>query len=158
MALEIERKYLVDPLKWKEIPKPEGLVFRQGYISVDPVKVIRVRITDKECFLTIKGALDHISRSEYDYEIPRKDAEELFENFTVSRIEKVRYKIRYKDKLWELDEFSGENKGLLIAEIELTKEDDVFEIPNWVSTEVTHDERYYNVNLAQNPYSKWKTT
>ncbi|HEY5369759.1 MAG TPA: UPF0158 family protein [Hanamia sp.] len=157
MALEIERKYLVDDKKWLALSKQEGNHYRQGYIVTEPKKTIRVRITETKCFITIKGESTGATRSEYEYEIPRKDAEELLDNFCVAELEKTRYKIIYKNKLWEVDEFLGENEGLIIAEIELNEEDEIFEIPEWVANEVTGDERYYNANLVQNPYHNWKS-
>jgi CYTH domain-containing protein len=156
MALEIERKYLVNLQEWQALSKPEVHHYRQGYILADPKKTIRIRLTDTKCFITIKGESIGATRSEYEYEIPREDAEELLNNFCVAEIEKSRYKIMYKNKLWEVDEFLGENEGLIVAEIELKKEDDIFEIPDWVANEVTGVERYYNANLAQNPYRDWK--
>ena len=157
MALEIERKYLVNLKKWQALSKPEAHYYRQGYILTDPKKTIRVRITETKCFITIKGKTTGATRLEYEYEIPRKDAEELLNSFCIAELEKNRYKIIYKNKLWEVDEFLGGNKGLIIAEIELKKEDEFFEIPEWVANEVTGDERYYNANLVQNPYQNWKS-
>ncbi len=158
MPEEIERKYLVDHSKWQAVPKPDGNPFLQCYILADPAKSIRVRITGSACFLTIKGQTNGISRSEYEYEIPREDAEELCANFSVAQIEKVRYKIMYKNKLWEVDVFSGANEGLILAEIELGDINELYEIPGWIAKEVSLDERYFNVNLAQNPYSEdWNT-
>ena len=138
------------------LSKREGNYYRQGYIVTDPKKTIRVRITETKCFITIKGESTGATRSEYEYEIPQKDAEELLDNFCVAELEKTRYKIIYKNKLWEVDEFLGENEGLIIAEIELNDEDEIFEIPEWVANEVTGDERYYNASLVQNPYHNWK--
>ena len=156
MALEIERKYLVNHKKWQALSKPKGNHYRQGYILTDPKKTIRVRITETKCFITIKGKTTGATRLEYEYEIPKKDAEELLNNFCTAELKKNRYKIVYKNKLWEVDEFLGENEGLIIAEIELKEEDEIFEIPEWVANEVTSDERYYNANLVQNPYQNWK--
>ena len=156
MPLEIERKYLVNLEKWLALSKPEAHHYRQGYIVTDPKKTIRVRITDTKCFITIKGETTGATRSEYEYEIPSKDAEELINNFCVAQLEKNRYKINYKNKLWEVDEFLEENEGLIIAEIELKKEEEIFKIPEWIANEVTGDERYYNANLVQNPYQNWK--
>ncbi|MEO9147123.1 MAG: UPF0158 family protein [Ginsengibacter sp.] len=156
MPLEIERKYLVNHKKWQALSKPEGHHYRQGYILTDPKKTIRIRITETKCFITIKGESTGATRSEYEYEIPREDAEELLNNFCVAELEKNRYKINYKNKLWEVDDFLGENEGLIVAEIELKKEDEIFEIPEWVDNEITGDERYYNANLVQNPYQNWK--
>lgn len=113
MPLEIERKYLVNPEKWLALSKPEGAHYSQGYILNDPKKTVRIRVTGKKCFITIKGATTAAARAEYEYEIPRKDAEELLKNFCGTKVEKIRYKIMFKNKLWEVDEFSGENEGLI---------------------------------------------
>ena len=156
MALEIERKYLVNYKKWQESSKSEGHHYRQGYILTDPKKTIRIRITETKCFITIKGESNGATRSKYEYEIPREDAEELLNNFCVAELEKNRYKIIYKNRLWEVDNFLGENEGLIVAEIKLKKEDEIFEIPEWVDNEITGDERYYHANLVQNPYQNWK--
>ena len=156
MPLEIERKYLVNLKKWLALAKPKGNHYRQGYIVTDPKKTIRVRVTDTKCFITIKGESTGATRSEYEYKIPHEDAEELLDNFCVAEVEKARYKIIYKNKLWEVDEFLGENEGLIVAEIELEEEDEIFEIPEWVGNEITGDERYYNAELVQNPYQNWK--
>lgn len=156
MAIEIERKYLVNVKKWDALSKPESHHYRQGYILTDPKKTIRVRITDTKSLITIKGETTGATRAEYEYEIPRDDAEELINNFCVAELEKNRYKIIYKSKMWEVDEFLGENEGLIIGEIELKEEDEIFEIPEWVAYEVTGDERFYNANLVQNPYQNWK--
>ncbi|MEO8854865.1 MAG: UPF0158 family protein, partial [Ginsengibacter sp.] len=156
MPLEIERKYLVNLTKWLALSKPRGNHYRQGYIVTDPKKTIRIRITEAASFITIKGETTGATRSEYEYKIPREDAEELLNNFCVAALEKIRYKIRHKNKLWEVDEFLGENEGLIFAEIELKEEDETFEIPEWVANEITGEERYYNANLVQNPYQNWK--
>lgn len=156
MPLEIERKYFVNEEKWLSVAKPEGILYSQGYILNDPQKTVRVRVTGKKCFITIKGATTGATRAEYEYEIPRKDAEELLNNFCAAKVEKIRYKIIFKNKLWEVDEFLGENEGLIIAEIELKKEDEIFVAPDWVEKEITGDARYNNANLAQNPYQNWK--
>ncbi|MEO5649435.1 MAG: UPF0158 family protein [Ginsengibacter sp.] len=156
MALEIERKYLVNHQKWQALSKPAGQHYRQGYLLTDPKKTIRVRITETKSFITIKGESTGATRLEYEYEIPHKDAEELLNNFSTAELEKTRYKIIYKKKLWEVDEFSGENDGLIMAEIELQREDEIFEIPEWIAKEVTGDKRYYNANLVQNPYQNWE--
>jgi CYTH domain-containing protein len=156
MPLEIERKYLVNEEKWLSVAKPEGIHYSQGYILNDPQKTVRVRVTDKKCFITIKGATTGATRAEYEYAIPRKDAEELLNNFCAAKVEKMRYSLIFKNKLWEVDEFLGKNEGLIIAEIELKEEDEIFVAPSWMEKEITGDARYYNANLAQNPYQNWK--
>jgi adenylate cyclase len=155
MALEIERKYLIHQEQWDNFPKPEGQLYRQGYILKNPDKTIRVRIIDTTAYLTIKGISVGATRTEFEYEIPKEDAIELLDNFAVSELSKIRYKILYIDKLWEVDVFLGDNEGLIVAEIELLSEEESFEIPEWIRTEVTGDVRYYNSNLSANPFKNW---
>jgi len=155
MAVEIERKFLVDHEKWQQLAKPDAMHFRQGYIFSDEKKTIRVRVTDTEAFITIKGITSGFSRSEFEYTIPTTDGIQLLDNFAVSELEKYRYNINYEGKLWEVDEFLGDNEGLLMAEIELNSEDEKFELPLWVTTEVTGDKRYYNSFLSVNPFKSW---
>jgi CYTH domain-containing protein len=158
MGKEIERKYLVHHDKWKRITKPHGQHFKQGYILISPEKTIRIRLSDMHGFITIKGKTTGASRPEYEYEIPLSDAKELLDNFCIGSLSKTRYKIKYKNNFWEVDEFAGDNAGLLIAEIELKSEDDLFDIPEWVEKEVTGDIKYYNANLIMNPYKNWEKT
>lgn len=155
MALEIERKYLIHHHIWENVTKPEGEFYRQGYILKDPDKTIRVRVTESAAYLTIKGASTGATRTEFEYQIPKEEALTLLDNFSVSELSKVRYKIHYYGKIWEVDVFSGDNAGLIVAEIELTSEDEIFEKPEWVSTEVTGDHRYFNSRLSENPYKHW---
>lgn len=155
MALEIERKYLVDHAKWNVLKKHEGVLVRQGYISTDPHKTIRVRLVNELAYLTIKGITEGMTRKEFEYEIPRLDAEELLENFSTSELSKLRYEIIYQGKKWEVDEFIGKNEGLIVAEIELGSEDEKFDLPEWVAEEVTGEEKYYNSNLALHSFKNW---
>ncbi|NVM65739.1 CYTH domain-containing protein [Mucilaginibacter sp. SG538B] len=155
MAIEIERKFLVDQEKWQQVTKPETVHFRQGYIFSDEKKTIRVRVTDTEAYITIKGSTAGFSRSEFEYTIPTADGVQLLDNFAASELEKYRYRITYAGKLWEVDEFLGDNQGLLMAEIELGSEDEEFELPPWVTTEVTGDDRYYNARLSVHPFKNW---
>lgn len=155
MGLEIERKYLVNLPKWEVLEKPEGEYYRQGYLSTDPFKTVRVRQTTTQGFLTIKGISVGAVRAEYEYEIPYQEAGELLDQFSTAELSKVRYKIPIDGKVWEVDEFLGDNTGLILAEIELTTEDEKYDLPEWVATEVTEDERYYNSNLTSHPYQKW---
>lgn len=155
MGLEIERKFLVNQTKWQELVKPAGSILRQGYLLTDPNKTIRVRIKDEAGFLTIKGKTVGASRPEYEYQIPKQDAEELLNNFASAVISKVRYEIEVGGKTWEVDEFSGDNEGLLLAEIELESEADTFELPEWAAEEVTHEKRYYNSQLSLYPFKNW---
>lgn len=156
MGKEIERKFLVIKEKWNSFPKPKGIIFRQGYLLLDPQKTIRVRVTEQEGFITIKGKTEGSTRSEFEYSIPREEAIELLDQFSVGELSKTRYKISIHGKLWEIDEFDGENKGLLMAEIELENEEESFEIPDFIGEEVTHEPRYYNANLVQHPFNNWQ--
>jgi CYTH domain-containing protein len=156
VGLEIERKYLVDKEKWSIIPKENGHYISQGYMLNDHEKSIRIRLIDNQGFLNIKGAVVGASRPEYEYEIPKEEAIELLEKFCAATISKIRYCIHYKGKLWEVDEFLGENEGLIVAEIELESENETFELPEWAGKEVTSETKYYNPNLSVKPYKKWK--
>lgn len=158
MAKEIERKFLLNLEIWNKIPKPKGIHFRQGYILTDPNKTIRIRLAETKAYLTIKGISVGASRLEYEYEIPLNDASELLDNFSESELEKIRYKIEYGGKIWEIDEFLGDNKGLFVAEIELLAENEKFELPEWVTEEVTTENKYYNSNLTLNPFKNWENT
>lgn len=157
MALEIERKFLVHHELWHALAKPDGVVFRQGYILTDPHKTIRVRLAAGKGYLNIKGLTTGATRLEYEYEIPGPEAAELLDHFAVTELTKTRYTLSYKKKTWEVDEFSGSNAGLIVAEIELQSEDENFELPEWTDREVTDDARYYNTNLTLNPYCNWGT-
>jgi len=155
LNVEIERKFLVDREKWSSIAKPQGVAYIQGYLGIDEKKVVRARIAGNKGFLTIKGKSDTISRPEYEYEIPADDARELIDAYTTARVEKIRTRIPAGTHTWEVDEFMGDNEGLLMAEIELNSPDDEFEMPDWVSEEVTGDRRYYNSYLSLSPYRTW---
>lgn len=152
MAIEIERKFLVDKAKWSLTSKEAPDFYQQGYLLTAPAKTIRVRLTNKEAFITIKGSSTGASRAEFEYSIPKEDASILLANFSLSIITKHRYKIYYGSTLWEVDEFLGDNEGLLMAEVELKSEDEAVALPEWISKEVTGDERYYNSNLSLHPY------
>jgi adenylate cyclase len=155
MGAEIERKFLVDHKKWEQIDKPSGTHYRQGYILSNERQTIRVRISDKQGFLNLKSKISQISRSEFEYEIPLKDGIEILDLFTKNGTEKLRYRIPFAGKVWEVDVFLGDNAGLIVAEIELESEMEEFEIPGWVGTEVTNDGRYTNASLATMPYNRW---
>jgi adenylate cyclase len=155
MGLEIERKYLINLAEWQLVEKPYGNSLRQGYMVKEPGKTVRIRITNQQSFITIKGKSKGATRAEYEYEIPRSDAEELLIGFCEDIITKIRYDIEFAGKTWEVDVFFGDNAGLIIAEIELKSEDEAFEKPTWVGQEVTHDKRYFNSNLSVHPYTKW---
>lgn len=155
MALEIERKFLVIKDKWKDIEKNIIILIKQGYLLTDPSRTIRVRQTGNASYLTIKGLNAGATRSEYEYEIPSGDAEELIDKFSISSVIKIRHIIDFKNNKWEVDEFLGDNEGLIIAEIELKDENQEFEKPDWIGTEVTGDEKYYNSNLSVKPFKHW---
>jgi adenylate cyclase len=155
MGIEIERKFLVHKEKWNRVIKEKKSLYRQGYIVSDPEKTIRVRLTDKSGFLTIKGLTKGASRPEFEYPIPKEDAIQLLDNFCNSEISKIRHFISHDKKLWEVDEFLGENEGLVVAEIELASEDETFTLPDWIDKEVTADKKYSNSNLAINPFKNW---
>jgi len=155
MGVEIERKFLVDHEKWQRAIRLPGTHYRQGYLLNDDKRIIRVRVTDKQGYITLKGATTGITRKEYEYKIPVKDGIELLESFAVSEVEKIRYPIEFAGKLWEVDEFFGDNKGLIMAEIELGDEKEEFDLPEWVTRDVSDDDRYYNSNLSVNPFKNW---
>ncbi|MBC3874245.1 CYTH domain-containing protein [Undibacterium flavidum] len=154
MAIEIERKFLVVADDWKQLALP--VFMRQGYLSSQPGRVVRVRIEDQSAVLTIKGKTTGISRGEWEYPIPLADAKELLDGLCEQPlIEKNRYRIAIDDVIWEVDEFFGENAGLVVAEVELYDAEQAFVKPAWVGVEVSHDHRYANANLFKHPYSHW---
>jgi len=154
MAMEIEKKFLVKDDKYRSLAA--STLFRQGYLSVDAERTVRVRSYNGKGFLTVKGKTKFCSREEYEYDIPIQDAESMLDNLCVRPIiEKVRYFLTYDDRKWVVDEFLGVNKGLVIAEIELESEHQIFKKPEWIGNEVTSDLRYYNSNLVENPYQSW---
>lgn len=153
MGVEIERKFLVKGKPWSP---GQGACYRQGYLSTDPERTVRVRIADGQGYLTIKGASQGAYRVEFEYPVPLADAEQLLEQLCPKpQIEKVRYRIAYAGQVWDVDEFLGDNLGLVLAEIELEHEDQEVELPPWVGQEVTGDSRYYNAYLAEHPVSCW---
>ncbi|MFO0495752.1 MAG: CYTH domain-containing protein [Flavobacteriia bacterium] len=145
--MEIERKFLVKEQLWEAIEKPSPSRIVQAYLLNSPEKTVRIRIKGTKGFLTIKGPTQGISRAEFEYEIPLKDADELISTFAEKVIEKFRYEISFKNHLWEVDVFTGKLEGLYLAEIELNSEDEHFELPDWVGEEVSTDPNYYNSNL-----------
>ncbi len=153
MALEIERKFLLKEGAWRN---EKGTKYRQGYLSSVKERTVRVRIVNDNGYLTVKGISRGAVRKEYEYEIPGAEAEAMLDELCEKPlIEKMRYKIEFKGLIWEVDEFFGENQGLLVAEVELESEDQSFVKPEWVGEEVTSDPRYFNANLIHHPYSKW---
>ncbi|HEY6298281.1 MAG TPA: CYTH domain-containing protein [Candidatus Binatus sp.] len=155
MAKEIERKFLVHPRKWSDLGA--GLVIRQGYLCASKQSSVRVRTYGDKAYVTIKGATADIARDEYEYEIPLKDANEILVNLSEHPpIEKMRYRIVFKGHTWEVDEFTGANRGLTVAEVELKDAKEQVELPDWIDREVSGDPRYFNSNLSIKPFSSWK--
>ena len=154
MAFEIERKYLLANGDWRKITD-KGLRIRQGYLNANPQRTVRVRIMGDKAFLTIKGSVIGISRPEFEYEIPVVEAIHLIELCEKPIIDKTRYIVQVNGNKWEVDEFEGDNKGLIVAEIELQSEDQVFIIPEWIGKEVSGDIKYYNSNLIRLPFKEW---
>ena len=156
MSIEIERKYLVRDTSYRTMANSSAHI-AQGYISQDPERTVRVRIKNEKGYITIKGLPNELgwSRYEFEKEISIDEAKELLKLCIPPIIDKIRYNVPYKGILVEIDEFSGENTGLVVAEIELESENQVFEKPDFIDKEVTGDVRYYNVSLSKTPYNKW---
>ncbi len=154
MGVEIERKFLLDGDAWRALGEP--VLLRQGYLSSHPDRVVRVRTEGGKGSMTIKGRSHGATRGEWEYEIPLADANELLDRLCEQPlIEKYRRRIDFAGHTWEVDEFLGENQGLMFAEIELASEDQPFDKPAWIGAEVTHDRRYYNSSLVRLPFSAW---
>jgi adenylate cyclase len=154
MSVEIERKFLVCDERWRRLG--QGVLLRQGYLSSQAERIVRVRIEGDAAVLTIKGRNVGITRGEWEYLIPLADAQVFLDTLCERPIiEKYRYRISHEGMVWEVDEFLGDNSGLVVAEIELDSEDQAFAKPDWVGAEVTQDPRYYNANLLRRPYSTW---
>lgn len=155
MGREIERKFLVKNNEFKQLSK--GVLYKQGYLSSNFERTVRVRVSNGKGHITIKGTSKGAVRPEYEYQIPVDEANEIIDSLCEKPIiEKFRYKYTYQGFTWEIDEFLGENEGLVIAEIELETEDTVFTKPEWIGEEVTEDVRYFNSNLVKMPYKCWK--
>jgi adenylate cyclase len=155
MPQEIERKFLVNDSRYRQLG--HHLYIHQGFLSTEKERIVRIRIHGKKAFLTIKGITRGIARAEYEYKIPVADAKEMLENLCIQpTIEKYRYNVNIEGFIWEIDEFTGENEGLIMAEIELKSDDQKFPVPEWIGEEVTGDMRYYNASLVKNPYRNWK--
>jgi adenylate cyclase len=155
MGIEIERKFLVTSDSWRSQVSRQ-CVMRQGYLAGEGARSsMRVRLEDDEAHLNIKAAVIGSARAEYDYVIPADDAREILRTLCIGRLEKTRHYVEQGELTWEIDEFIGDNAGLVVAEIELTSVNQVFERPDWVGREVTDDRRYYNHHLALHPYSTW---
>ena len=156
MGVEIERKFLVLGEAWRTLGM--ATLLRQGYLNADPARTVRVRIEGDTGLLTIKSKNVGASRGEWEYPIPLPDAEELLDTLCERPlVEKIRRRIEHAGFTWEVDEFLGENAGLVVAEIELPSEAAAFDRPDWIGQEVTGDKRYYNSSLIRFPFSRWTT-
>ena len=156
MAVEIEHKFLVVNDNWRS-QISRSVRYCQAYLSSAPTSSIRIRISDQHAWLNIKSATLGTQRLEYEYEIPLADANELLANLCRKPIiEKTRHFIYHASHLWEIDEFLGDNDGLIVAEVELQAVGEHFEKPDWLGQDVTEDKRYYNNNLVNHPYCQWR--
>lgn len=155
MPIEIERKYLLANEAWRErITRSQRL--RQGYLTDAGEKAsVRVRVSDEQAWLNIKSATIGASRMEYEYSIPLSEALEMLSKLAGRQVDKTRHYVEHQGHTWEIDEFHDGNVGLLVAEIELSAENEAFALPDWAGEDVTHDVRYYNSCLAERPYSEW---
>jgi len=155
MATEIERKFLVSPGAWQPHPGA-GTLHRQGYLSGDPERIVRIRIAGDEAFVTVKGRTHGISRLEFEYPIPVSDAATMLDQLCPGPlVEKRRYEQPYAGLLWEIDVFEGDNAGLVLAEVELPTPTTPIVLPPWVGREVSNDPRYFNSNLVAQPFGRW---
>lgn len=153
MGVEIERKFLLRDDGWRDGSAGERLV--QGYLSRDPARTVRVRLAGERAFLTIKGPTRGATRAEFEYPVPPDDARAMLALCDGPVVDKVRH-VRMHDGLcWEIDEFLGDNAGLVVAEVELASEDQRFRPPPWLGPEVTGDPRYYNAHLSVHPFTRW---
>ncbi len=157
MGTEIEKKFLITNNDWRDLGSGES--YCQGYLNSEKGRTVRVRTINDRGILTIKGPNVGGTRLEYEYDIPIDEAREILRELCHKPlIEKIRYKIPFEGFIWEVDEFLGENEGLIFAEIEFSYEGQKFTKPPWIGKEVTGDNRYYNANLVSNPYSNWKNS
>ncbi len=154
MGVEIERKFLLNSDEWRS-KSDDGKSIKQGYLNSHAERTVRVRTIGEKGFLTIKGKNKGTTRLEYEYEIPKQEALELLNLCEKPIIEKTRFVVRENGNTWEVDEFEGDNKGLMVAEIELETEHQEVKIPDWAGREVSHDKKYYNASLIKNPYKNW---
>lgn len=154
--LEIERKFLVNSDAFKKVAFKKTYII-QGFLNTHPERTVRIRIKGNQGFLTVKGISNKEGtiRSEWEKEISKIDAEHLINQCEPGIIEKTRYEIKVRNHIFEVDEFLGDNEGLIVAEVELKSEDEVFEKPVWLGKEVTGDLKYYNSQLSSNPFKSW---
>ena len=157
MAKEIERKFLVCGQAWRALAV--GVVYRQGYLNSARERTVRVRTAGDRAYLTVKGPTQGISRLEFEYEIDYAEAVQMLSELAEKPIiEKTRYRIARGAHVWEIDEFHGDNDGLIVAEVELSDPDEPIDCPEWIGQEVSDDPRYFNSSLASHPYRLWKNT
>ena len=155
MGIEIERKFLVRDRS--VIEGSVGLPYRQGYLSTDPERTVRVRRAGDRGYVTVKGRSRGPARAEFEYAIPAADADAMLDTLALRPIvEKTRHVVEAGGRRWEIDVFGGVNEGLVVAEVELDSADATLEIPAWAGAEVTDDPRYFNANLVAHPYSEWR--
>jgi CYTH domain-containing protein len=153
MATEIERKFLVEGTSWRQ---SDSIRLSQCYLNRDKHRTVRIRIAADKAFLTVKSVTHGATRAEFEYEIPVADAQQMLRFSDGPIIEKNRHTIVHDGFKWEVDEFLGDNAGLVMAEIEQTAEDQPVSRPPWLGREVTDDSRFYNSNLAAHPYGSWR--
>lgn len=156
MAVEIERKFLVQNDDWRSHVYEQREI-RQGYLANNDRCSVRVRISNQSANINVKSMTLGVSRAEYEYSIPVEEAHELLDTLCQKPlIEKIRYLVKYADKVWEIDEFAGDNQGLIVAEVELESEGELFKLPAWIGSEVSSLERYYNMRLTHYPFKDWR--
>ena len=153
MGMEIERRFLVTADSWRGQGQTRRL--RQGFMCVEPERTVRVRVIGDQAWLTLKSKISFVSRYEFEYPVPLADAETMLDVMCALKIEKNRTRIERDGRVWEVDEFFGDNSGLVLAEIELPDEDTPFDRPDWLGAEVTRDPRYTNAHLAGHAYAGW---
>ncbi|OQS37649.1 CYTH domain-containing protein [Chromobacterium haemolyticum] len=153
MAVEIERRFIVVGNDWRGLAP--GVQYRQGYLSVEKERTVRVRVVGDQAWLTLKSNISNVSRHEFEYPVPLADAQTIMEAMCPMVVDKLRHRIEHGGFIWEVDEFFGDNAGLVLAEIELPDESTPFDKPAWIGEEVTEDGRYTNAYLSKTPYSRW---
>lgn len=153
MAVEIERRFIVVGDDWRGLAP--GVQYRQGYLSVEKERTVRVRVVGDQAWLTLKSNISNVSRHEFEYPVPLADAQTIMGAMCPMVVDKLRHRIEHGGFIWEVDEFFGDNAGLVLAEIELPDESTPFDKPAWIGEEVTEDGRYTNAYLSKTPYSSW---
>lgn len=152
--IEIERRFLLNNENWRDFIQ-KSFLLKQGYISVEKECAIRVRIVDESAWLTLKGYISDTTRSEFEYEIPLADANNMMQHLCPFKIEKMRHLVEYQNFIFEIDEFFGENAPLVVAEIELPNEHADFPHPDWLGEEITSHGHFTNAYLSKHPYGSW---